>query len=231
MSERKTRPDYSGIKRPEHRSLVDIAYNVLVEAIINQEFQPGEQISIDSLARQLGMSNTPMREALMRVQGERLVQQKTNHGFVVADALTLVDIHQMFDVRHLLEIHAMQLATLSPETIEDIKRIEDQMRHASDGAAYDDYKDYLLLDKQLHRALVSLSGNVFLLKAWEDLHVHLQLSRLYAGVGLIDRQDSLKEHAEILNALENGEQKQAITLLSQHIRHVEKRIGTFLEGS
>jgi len=60
--------DYSTVKRPAYLSLADIAYNALIEAIINQEFQPGAQVSIDSLARQLNMSNTPVREALMRAK-------------------------------------------------------------------------------------------------------------------------------------------------------------------
>src|SRR5215213_3874004 len=96
------------IKRPVHLSLVDIAYNALVESIMNQDFQPGGHLSIESLARRLSMSNTPVREALMRADGERLVRQKSNHGFVVAELLTLPEIHQLFDTRHLLEVYAVQ---------------------------------------------------------------------------------------------------------------------------
>ncbi len=107
MSESRSKSDYSTLKRPAHLSLADIAYNALVEAIVNQEFGPGAQISIDNLARQLNMSNTPVREALMRANGEGLVMQKTNHGFVVAKILTAEEIHQLFDVRHALELHAL----------------------------------------------------------------------------------------------------------------------------
>src|SRR5690554_477913 len=74
--------NYGTLKRQQYLSLTDIAYNVLVEAIINQELKPGAPISIDNLAAQLNMSNTPIREALMRAHGERLVTQKTNRGFL-----------------------------------------------------------------------------------------------------------------------------------------------------
>jgi DNA-binding GntR family transcriptional regulator len=217
------------IKRAEHRSLADIAYNALVEAIINQDFQPGEQLSIDSLARQLNMSNTPIREALMRADGERLVRQKSNHGFVVAELLTLSEMHQLFDTRHLLEVYAVQSAVLSSESASGLKHLVSQMLDAGDGAAYNDYKEYLQLDHQFHHQLISLAGNVFVLKAWEDLHVHLHLSRLYQGVGLFDRTDSAREHEEILEALQLRNQAQLVFLLSQHIIRVKQRIAAFFK--
>jgi len=221
--------NYSGLKRPEHLSLVDIVYKVLLEAIIKQEFAPGAPISIDSLAKQLHMSNTPVREALMRAHGERLVRQKTNHGFVVSDLLTPQELHHLFDTRHILEIHALTVADISQDYTDELNELDtlvQRMLYASDGAVYDDYKDYLLLDHEFHRILVGLAGNTFLLKAWEDLHVHLHLSRLYSGVGLFDRNDSAVEHQAIILALRKHDKGQAVDLLSQHIR----RVGTRVEG-
>lgn len=227
MADRRTKPNYKAINRPVHLSLADIAYNGLVEAIINQEFQPGEPLSIDSLARQLNMSNTPVREALMRANGERLVKQKANHGFVVAELLAPEELRQLFEVRHLLEIRALELAPLPNGSIDDLRGLVHQMLDAPDGAVYNNYKHYLQLDHQFHHHLVSLSGNNFLIKAWEDLHVHLHLSRLYRGVGLFDRADSASEHQEILDTLERGDQAQVIILLSKHIQGVCKRIEEF----
>lgn len=227
MSEKTPKLNYSAIKRAEHLSLVDIAYNALVEAIINQDFQPGEQLSIDSLARQLKMSNTPVREALMRADGERLVRQKSNHGFVVADLLTHTEMDQLFDTRRLLEVHAVESAVLSSDAADGLKALVGKMLSSKDGADYNDYKDYLQLDHQFHHRLVSLAENIFLLKAWEDLHVHLHLSRLYKGIGLFDRSESAQEHQVILDALEVRNQAQLAFLLGQHILKVKLRIGTF----
>jgi len=232
MAHERNTSNYSALKRPEHLSLVDIAYKVLLEAIINQEFPPGAPISIDSLARQLHMSNTPVREALMRAHGEQLVRQKTNHGFVVADLLTPKELYYLFDVRHTLEVHALNSAELSADPIPelaDLTNLVERMLHAKDGAVYNDYKDYLLLDHQFHRLLIELSGNSFLVKAWEDLHVHLHLSRLYSGIGLFDRDDSAIEHQAILHALHTKDKAQAVTILSQHIKRVGKRVEALLD--
>ena len=219
---------YKTLKRQPYLSLTDIAYNTLLEAIINQDFQPGAPISIDSLARQLNMSNTPIREALMRAHGERLVTQKTNHGFVVANILTSDELGQMFDVRHLLESHALAEATITEEAIEQVTSLVRQMAESSDGKIYDDFRDYMLLDNQFHYSLVKLANNSFLLDAWEDLHVHLQLSRLYTGVGLFDRAQSITEHQGILEALQQGNNKLAANRLSKHIKDVGQRMQAFL---
>lgn len=219
----------STLTRPEHKSLADIAYQALVSAIVNQVFEPGAQLSIDGLARQLSMSNTPVREALMRANGERLVRQKANHGFVVSELLTADELHQLFDVRHVLEVHAISNIRLPDEGVAQLKSLADQMSSTSDGAAYSDYKDYLFLDTDFHRTLVGLAGNAFLLKAWQDLHVHLHLSRLYTGVGLIDKKDSASEHNEIVDALLQNDRDAAVELVSQHIRRVELRLAHLLE--
>jgi DNA-binding GntR family transcriptional regulator len=222
--------DYSTVKRPAYLSLADIAYNALIEAIINQEFAPGSPVSIDSLARQLKMSNTPVREALMRANGEGLVAQKTNHGFVVADILTAQELHQLFDVRHTLELHALSGVVVSRRDIEELQTLMEQMSKSKDGAVYNDFKDYLQLDHQFHRVLVALSGNPFLLTAWEDLHVHLHLSRLYTGIGLFDRDDSVVEHQAIVEALQQNDNLQVLSLISQHIKRVGKSMEAFLAG-
>jgi DNA-binding GntR family transcriptional regulator len=228
MTDQRPKQTYSALTRTEHQSLADIAYNSLLAAIVNQNFEPGAQLSIDGLAKQLSMSNTPVREALMRANGERLVQQKTNHGFVVAPLLTITELHQLFDVRYLLETHALSLAQLPNDLVSSLQSLAEQMDRVSDGAVYRDFKDYLLLDHDFHRILVSLSGNKFLLKAWEDLHVHLHLSRLYTGVGLFDRSDSASEHRTIVDALRMGDTKNANKLLGNHILRVERRLDNFL---
>lgn len=222
--------EYHSITRQKHQSLADIAYDALVKAIINQDFEPGSQLSIDGLAKQLEMSNTPVREALMRANGERLVLQKTNRGFVVAEFLTPEELHQLFDVRHILEIHALNSADLPNAQIKELVRLVQQMDNTGDGHVYDDYKEFLLLDHDFHLALVRLSDNSFIIKAWEDLHVHLHLSRLYKGIGLIDRADSVGEHHTILNALQANDKEAAVELLSHHIHRVEGRLGSLLEG-
>ena len=230
MTEPNKNTNYTVLKRKQqYLSLTDIAYNSLLEAIINQVIPPGAPISIDNLARQLNMSNTPVREALMRAHGEGLVTQKTNRGFVVADILKPEEILQIFEVRHLLETHALTIGTIAPDMVETAVNLVERMSMTGDGAVYGDFRDYLALDHQFHHILIELSGNRFLLDAWEDLHVHLHLSRLYTGIGLFDRDDLTTEHQAILEALQQGNKKAAVQHLSHHIKRVGERMQRFLE--
>lgn len=199
--------------------LADVAYTALVDAIANQEYLPGAPLSIDGLARELTMSNTPIREALMRANGERLVRQRANYGFIVAELLTPKEVRQLFDVRHLLEVHAVGTATISNATILELKKLVEQMES---GGMTD--KAYFRLDHDFHRALVVMAGSEFALKAWDDLHAHLHLARLYNGSGGFDRGASLKEHKGIVKALQRGEHDEATALLGKHIRRAEKRV-------
>ncbi len=230
MTESNKNANYSAVKRQQqYLSLTDIAYNTLVEAIINQDFPPGAPVSIDNLARQLNMSNTPVREALMRAHGEGLVTQKTNHGFVVADILRSEELSQLFEVRHLLETYALTIGEIRPEMIKKVVSLVEQMEMTGDGKVYGDFRDFLGLDHEFHRTLVESAGNRFLLDAWEDLHVHLHLSRLYTGIGLFDRNDSAHEHRSILQAFQDGNMNSALQLLSHHIKRVGERMQRFLD--
>lgn len=203
--------------------LADVAYTALVDAIANQEYLPGASLSIDGLARQLTMSNTPIREALMRANGERLVRQKANYGFIVAELLTPKEVRQLFDMRNLLEAHALTTATISNATILELKKLVEQM--SSSGITD---KIYFRLDHDFHRALVGMAGSDFAMKAWDDLHAHLHLARLYNGISF-DRSASLKEHKGIVKALQRGEQNETAALVSKHIRRAEKRVSAVVK--
>jgi DNA-binding GntR family transcriptional regulator len=230
LSKQVQKAKQNSIERPKHLSLVDIAYQALVEAIVNQVFEPGTQINIDMLARDLNMSNTPVREALMRVMGERFVEQKTNKGFIVTNFLNQVEIQNMFTVRQLLETHALLSGTVTESKISLLDKLTQEMETTDDGLLYQEFKDFLHKDHLFHHTIASLSENDFLIQSWENLNVHLHLSRLYTGGGLFDRDKSSSEHIGIVQALKNNNHDLAVELLNKHIKDVENRLVTFLNN-
>jgi DNA-binding GntR family transcriptional regulator len=201
----------------------------MVEAIVNQKFEPGSQVNIDTLARHLKMSNTPVREALMRATGERLVTQQSNRGFIVTDILRPSELKELFEVRFLIEVHSLETGEIAGETIDRLEQLVEHMDTAQDGLLYKEFKDYLRDDHLFHRTIVSLANNSLLIKSWEGLHVHLHLSRLYTGVGLFDRSSSAREHRHIVEALRLDNRAQAVEMLSQHILDVRNRMLDFLQ--
>ena len=216
---------------PKHQSLADIAYQVMIEAIVNQQFEPGSQINIDTFARQLKMSNTPVREALMRATGERLVRQQSNRGFIVTDILTPRELQELFEVRYLIEMHGLETGEISDQAVYQLEKLIERMDAVGDGLVYQDFRDYLHADHLFHQVIVGLAGNSLLIKSWEGLFVHLHLSRLYTGVGLFDRGDSTKEHSSLVAALRRRDRDEAIGLLRHHIWGVRDRLLAFLQTS
>lgn len=212
------------LQRPKWASLVDLAYDAIVEAIVDQQLEPEEPLNIDSLAHQLEMSNTPVREALMRLKGERLVLQSSNRGFVVTPMLTEAEFHHLFETRCLIEVHALHSAVVEPSQIEALATITEEMMHMEPGSKYEHFKEFNRTDHEFHRILIQMSPNTFLIKAWQDLHFHLHIARLYTGVGIFDHMDASQEHGKIVNALETGDGERATGLLEQHIKHAEKRL-------
>jgi DNA-binding GntR family transcriptional regulator len=216
------------LRRAEKLSLPDLAYESIVEAIIDGRLPPGSRLGIDELCRQLAMSNTPIREALSRVAAERLVIRETNKGFTVTPLLSETEYHQLFDVRHLLEIHAITLSDTGRPPIDQMADLVETMSALTPGRRYRDFREFNRADREFHRALVRMSGNTFLIRAWEDLHFHLHVGRLYTGAGIIDYGDALGEHAAILDALRTGDKEQIVDRVSQHIKRAESRLSKLL---
>lgn len=221
--------DQRGLRRPVRRSsLAGQAYEAIIEAIFDRQLQPGAQLSIDGVARELGMSITPVREALSQIAAQRLVLQESNRGYTVAPLLSARHFHDLFAVRLVLEEHALDVMELDAEAIECLRRIVSQMPIMENGAHYRDYRDFNLADREFHRTIVSMARNEVLLRSWDDLYFHLHVGRLYAGVGLIDLDDALREHSEIVSALRQGDRQAALQALTAHVRGAEARLSHLL---
>lgn len=218
------------LRRRSRTSLADIAYDAISEAIIDRRFGPSEKLNIDSLAEELDMSNTPVREALTRLAIERLAIQDSHHrGYAVAPLLNSDEFYQLFDLRRLLENHALEIAEFDPDAIANLEEIVAQMPFMDTGPVYHDYREYILADSKFHHILVRMSANHFLVQAWEDLHFHLHAGRLYAGTGVIDFRQGLEEHRAIVNALQSGDRDQVLQMANEHIKNARTRLAVLIQ--
>jgi DNA-binding GntR family transcriptional regulator len=209
-------------------SLVDIAYEATVEAIISGRFPPGQRVTIDQMAREMNMSITPVREALTRAAADGLLKQSRNRGFMVSELLTHQTYHQMFAVRKLIETHAALYAYPTAEDLLTLEQLNAEMEALEPSADYQMYRTFNQLDQAFHRRIVTLARNPFLTTAWDGLHFHLQMSRLYAEQGVIDHDWAAAEHAEILSALQQDKLQTASDAVSGHILGAEQRLSGLL---
>lgn len=213
----------SKLLRPERQSLAELAYRTIAEAIYEHRLAPGERLSIDDLCRQLDMSATPVREALSRAAALDLVRQDNHHGFTVAPQLSAEEMGQLFAVRRSLELEALAEigAPPAPERLGELAR---SMAACDHGPHFSDITQFSRLDHTFHREFVAASGNRFLLRAWEGLHFHLRVHRVYGREGIVDFSEAATEHAAIAEAAAARDLDALTAAVVRHIDSAAARI-------
>jgi DNA-binding GntR family transcriptional regulator len=119
---------------PRHQTKTELALQALRERIRSGQLRPGERLRVDELTRELGMSPTPIREALRLLQADRLVDYRPHHGIVVAE-VSADATAEVYHLRAVLEPLAVELAVprLTDDAIDDLERLHE--RHASAGSS------------------------------------------------------------------------------------------------
>jgi len=222
-------PGIRSLRRRPRANLAAQAYEAIVEAIIDRQLEPGTRLGIEDLAKQLDMSATPIREALAHAAGQRLVLQRSNHGFTVAPLLSERKFGELFDIRHLLETYALGCAEPNFPMVGRLEEIVELMPSMEHGPDYRDFREFNQADREFHHILVSMARNTVLTETWEDLHFHLQVGRLYAGAGVIDFGDALREHAAIVEALHTEDKGAAARAASRHIKRAQDRLKVLVD--
>lgn len=211
------------LARPDRQSLAELAYGTIAEAIYEHRLAPGERLSIDELCRQLDMSATPVREALSRAVALDLVRQDNHHGFTVAPQLTPTELGQLFAVRRSLELEA--LAELQDVHVGGgLTELAELMAACDRGPSFHDIIKFSRLDHAFHRELVAAAGNRFLLRAWDGLHFHLRVHRVYTREGIVDFSEASAEHTAIAAAATAGDLAGLASAVRQHITTAAARI-------
>jgi DNA-binding GntR family transcriptional regulator len=216
------------VDRVERASLTDLAYKSVVEAIYDRTFAPGRPVNIDRLAVALGVSVTPVREALFRAASEGLLTRESNKGFRVTPLLTTTEYHHLFEVRRMLELCAVNSARLADPPVKRLADLLMRMRSSGDGPAYQDYAAFSSADREFHVVLVGMSDNAFAVEAWANLHHHLHVARLYAGRGVVDSHEAIEEHAAILHAAQSVDREALLKATRSHILLAEQRLVNLL---
>jgi DNA-binding GntR family transcriptional regulator len=213
----------AGRRLTERPPLADDVHDVLVDMLMNHTLAPGSRLNIEALAKTLGVSPTPVREALARVEAEGLIVKEPRRGYLVAPLISLDDLHSLIDFRLLIEPEAAAAAARRA-TPEQAARLQELAR--SGGA--DDSNDPavnrrgMVYDARFHDAVAELAGNQWLREALVRLRSHLHMYRLYYHA----RQGAATnvEHEIIADAIASGDPELAATAMRDHLHTAIKRI-------
>ena len=224
-------------------SLADETYDTIKAKILDHGIAPGEHVGIDELARELAVSQTPIREALARLESDGLVVKTPLRGYEATDLLSVQQFDQLFQFRSVIEPWAAAAAALR-RTADDLDGLQAELQRAerierSRASASVEFVEH---DSRFHALVARASGNTWVEESFVRTHCHLHLFRVYtatfgtesAGGDFVrsmfaeyyDKGSTplaLAEHRRIVSAIAEGAGDSAGELMLHHIEGSRQR--------
>jgi DNA-binding GntR family transcriptional regulator len=182
--------------------------------IISGESGPGTMFSVPSLASNLGVSTTPVREALLELSRAGLLEPLRNRGFRVLEP-SLRELEELFDMRDVLEIHAARLLADRPGV--DLSALRACADAIAKAVETEDVQGYLESDRAFHFALVGAAGSALLTETVMSLRDRMRLYGISSRAGHERQVASVPEHYQLIELAEKGAREDLIELLRHHI--------------
>ncbi|WP_432561386.1 GntR family transcriptional regulator [Kineococcus sp. SYSU DK003] len=197
-------------------SLRDQALEVLRQRLVSGELRPGEIYSVTALADELGVSNSPVREAMLDLQHAGLVEAVRNRGFRVVQ-LSERERLDVLEVRLMLEVPAMARLTGDHRLRAEKARFEAIAAEITAAAEAGSMVEFLQADRRFHLGLLGLLGNDELVSVVAGLR---DRTRLLADPAAVLR--SAQEHVALLEALAAADPQVSARLMREHLQHVRE---------
>jgi DNA-binding GntR family transcriptional regulator len=192
-------------------------YSALRQSILDGDIAPGTRINIDAVSRRLGVSQTPVREALQHLEGDNLLVYYPGRGYSTTPLLSLAELRFLFEFRLLVEPWAARSAAVdrlsnpSAALRGELEVLERQVDDTVNGR-----RDLLAHDARFHDLILASAGNPVVQQAYVQTHCHLHLFRLYPSD--LDGQITLIEHRGIRDAIAAADPAAAEEAMSAHLR-------------
>jgi DNA-binding GntR family transcriptional regulator len=204
-------------------TLRESVYESLRGMLMDHRLTPGSKLSIDGLARSLEVSQTPVREALTRLESDGLVVKKANAGFFVAPLLSGRELADTYELRLMIEPPTARHAA-TRRTEEHLRVLRDCVAHMHPVTqdAYRAYRDFVASDIRLHTTLAEAAGNLLVTDLLVRLSPQTQAFRATANTPFTA--DSQHEHEQIVQAVIDGDGDRAERAMREHLTRSRDRI-------
>ncbi|MTD15529.1 FCD domain-containing protein [Nakamurella sp. YIM 132087] len=203
---------------PDRPSLRQSALADLRGGIVSGRLRPGVLYSAPQLAEQLGVSATPVREAMLELAREGLVEAVRNKGFRIRE-IDDAELDEITQLRELIEVPAVGLVATGDRRAE-AEQLRDLAEQIVVTAGEGDLTGYVESDRDFHLGLLELAGNRLLTRTVGELRARSRLYGLETLVGTAALLDSAREHHELLDLVLAGDRTGAEDLMRRHLRHV-----------
>lgn len=220
-----------GRSRLRRRVLTDDVQESVMSLLMDGELPPGSAVNIDAIARDLGVSATPVREALAQLATTGLVDREALRGYRVAPALQVDELALLIDARLAIEpVNTHRACSRAqPSMLAELDSVLAAQEAAPTGPAYPNYRQYLDADRAFHEVINFGGGNPFLSYSFRALNGHIQRFRLFHEHRVDDAVQTLDEHRAVLTAMRAGQAEDAAEAMREHLRRVLLRATGFAE--
>jgi DNA-binding GntR family transcriptional regulator len=208
----------SPIDRPG--SLKDAAYRTIKDQIVNGRLEHDRIYSAQQYAEMLGVSRTPVREALLQLAGEGFLVFLDARGFKIRQ-FSEREIRDVFETRQMIEAFVVKqlIPVVTPDDIQQLtKNLRALAEHARQGNAH----RFMEADKEFHLSLVRRTGNQMLVSIMETIRNHIAVFGLKALAHQGRFQEVIREHRTIIRALELKDRKRALHAVHHHLAATER---------
>ncbi|PLX33834.1 MAG: GntR family transcriptional regulator [Clostridiales bacterium] len=213
------------LKLQNYKPLREVVFEYLRSAILNGEFKPGERLMELQMGEQLGVSRTPIREAIRKLELEGLVTMIPRKGAYVAD-MSIKDVLDVLEVREVLEGLASYLAA-ERRGDGELELLEKVLSEFEGYVNASDREGMMEKDKAFHEAIFASTHNKKLIQIAQGLQEQVQRFRVVFFSESDDFKQLLSEHREILDAIRAGKGEAARAKAENHIRDMEETIRIF----
>jgi DNA-binding GntR family transcriptional regulator len=207
------------------RSLTQLAYGSIKAYILHEDFADDTRLTEDFLSRRLGISKSPVREALNSLNTEGLIRIEPRRGAYLR-SFSVQEARDLYNLREILEVYAVSIATLTPEVIGELRSSTQRMRKflkAKDKASH------IEEDVHFHQLIASATGNSELCRVLANIHSQIWLCR--RKTYNLSASTSPDIHQSILEALAIGDRTLAQKRMRDHIAMVRQRLIDSMNGS
>ncbi|WP_432547644.1 GntR family transcriptional regulator [Kineococcus sp. SYSU DK004] len=205
-------------------ALTDSVHDALLELLMSRGVEPGSPLRTQTLAYRLGVSATPVREALARLEGTGLVVRSARRGYRAAPLLSERELDQLVDVRVLVEpgIAAHACARADEAFVARLRAAVEAQRAAPTGPGYPVFKEYLRADWAFHELLAEGTANPFMVRTLDAVRGFVQ--RLHQVEEQVpDAAESVAEHEAVVAAVAAGDPAAAAEAMRRHLERVRSR--------
>lgn len=207
------------LRMDDYLPLRDVVFNTLREAILTGELEPGERLMEIKLAEKLGVSRTPIREAIRMLQIEGLVNITPRKGTVVAE-ISKDDLKNVLEVRKVLEKLAVELACMKI-TEEEILGLKENLKEFSNAIKKKNPSEIAKIDVAFHDIIYKSTRNTRLIQIMFNIREQMYRYRLEYIKDQDTRETVVRDHEKLIEAIVNKDVENAKNIIVGHIHHQE----------